>query len=245
MIDTFEVDHYNHFHQKQILDTIISNILQLYIHNLSIDDITNTNKLFFQLQYSYWSYLDNYLPNYSFLPKMKEKEFIYMLYHKSYLLQQYINNIYNSYIDWTKYIQTIPVYGSIIIDTSKKYILLLEIHKDGKIYFDFPKGKVYKNEDPKLCAIRETLEETGIDISKSINEHLYIETYIGLKYVRLYLIFNVDLTIKFNPQVIGESDGYIWANIKKLPLSNKWSYVIKKLKHYVRESKKSSLNLFY
>ena len=245
MTDTNELYQYIYFHQTQTLDTIINSLLHQYIHNLSIDDIKNTNKLFFQLQHMYWYYLDYYLPHYSFLPKMKEKEFIFLLYNKSHILQHYINSIQTSYINWIKYIQKIPVCGSIIIDTSKKYLFLLEIHKDGKIYYDFPKGKIYKNENPKDCAIRETLEETGIDISQSINEHLYIETYIGPKLVRLYLIFNVPITVKFNPQVIGESDGYKWASINNLPLSNKWIYIIKKIKFYLRHTKrKPSIDFF-
>lgn len=58
--------------------------------------------------------------------------------------------------------------------------------------FDFPKGKIDQFENFLQCAIRETREEVGIDISPYIVEDQYIriET-IRDKIVNLYILNNI------------------------------------------------------
>ena len=51
--------------------------------------------------------------------------------------------------------------GSLVINEKKELLL---IYRKGK--WDFPKGKVEKNEKKKTGALREASEETGLEIEK-------------------------------------------------------------------------------
>jgi 8-oxo-dGTP pyrophosphatase MutT (NUDIX family) len=56
-----------------------------------------------------------------------------------------------------------PIARAIIILDDK--IALLERHRQGKRYFVFPGGGIDHGETPEQAAIRETLEETGLEIA--------------------------------------------------------------------------------
>jgi 8-oxo-dGTP pyrophosphatase MutT (NUDIX family) len=64
-------------------------------------------------------------------------------------------------------------------------LLLLRAYRN----WDFPKGQVESGEDPLAAAIRETLEEAGIDDLEFAWGHDYVETapYSGGKVARYYV----------------------------------------------------------
>lgn len=60
-----------------------------------------------------------------------------------------------------------PLTCGLIIENSLGWFLG---HVSGQDYWDLPKGKMDLNEDPKNAAIRECLEETGLDLSSYIDK---------------------------------------------------------------------------
>lgn len=66
-----------------------------------------------------------------------------------------------------------PVARAIVILDDK--IALLERHRQGKRYFVFPGGGIDRGETPEQAAIRETLEETGLDIviERQVAEYIF------------------------------------------------------------------------
>lgn len=53
--------------------------------------------------------------------------------------------------------------GTIILDYRQKKVLIIQSY--GKLW-GLPKGHLENDENPKVCAIRETLEETGIKLEE-------------------------------------------------------------------------------
>ena len=62
----------------------------------------------------------------------------------------------------------IYVSACVIVDIDNKILVATREHKsDFKTYWEFPGGKLNKNETPESCLIREIKEEINIDISKA------------------------------------------------------------------------------
>jgi mRNA-decapping enzyme subunit 2 len=214
---------------------IISDILTKYVYNCPENILDDKIHLMFQLQAAYWFYIDycyNVVPN---LPYLKEKQFMNYLVNHCIFLYIRLPNFEEKYKEWLSYSSKIPVCGSILIDPTFNYCLMLKCQIGEKNHLAFPKGKINKNETTVECAIRETLEETGYDISKSIDENLFIEDFVKGKCVRLYLIFNVNMNTCFYPQQRGEISGYQWCPVDNIPMGFKWSKILELLQKKVHE----------
>ena len=65
----------------------------------------------------------------------------------------------------------IYVSACVIVDIDNRILVATREHKsDFKTYWEFPGGKLNKNETPEDCLIREIKEEVGLNIS--IKQHL-------------------------------------------------------------------------
>lgn len=83
----------------------------------------------------------------------------------------------------------------IIIDTPKGWLVC---HATGTTHWDFPKGGIEPNESAIDCAIRETLEETGLDLSEFKQEMVDLgqHPYIRNKELHMFYIkypYDVDI----------------------------------------------------
>jgi mRNA-decapping enzyme subunit 2 len=214
---------------------IVDDILKKYVYNCPENILDDKIHLMFQLQAAYWFYIDYYCSTNPNLPNLKEKEFMNYLVNHCIFLYIRLPKFNEEYKQWLTYSSKIPVCGSILIDPTFNYCLMLECHIGEKKHVAFPKGKINKNETTVECAIRETFEETGYDISKSIDETLFIEDFVKGKCVRLYLIFNVNMNTSFYPQQKGEINGYKWYPISKIPMSILWSNILDLLKKKIYE----------
>ena len=66
--------------------------------------------------------------------------------------------------------------GGIVID--KNQVLVINMNTIcGKKVWTFPKGHIEKNEDPKNAALREVLEETGVECRIIDEKEFYISEY--------------------------------------------------------------------
>jgi len=217
--------------QYVIFQSTIQSLLRQYIYPMQHFDLLNKVKVFCYLQQLYWDYLDYYSPNYSFFPKWSEEDFICFILRYTGILQPYFKQEpMTEYKEWCSYVDKIPVYGSVIVDKSRRYCLLLKVKFGNEsIRYGFPKGKINVGENPIDCAIRETKEETGFDVSNYIKEAYYVEDIIHNKLTRLYIIEGVSKKTKFNALSRGECDGYEWVPIRHIKMGIKWKGICKQI----------------
>ena len=135
------------------------------------------------LEQEHWNYLDTYHNRISFF------EFI-----ETVLNQKSIKTLptdIKSYCKrYDKYKKTLPTAGALIFH--EKHILLVNVF--GSHLFSLPKGKK-ENEDVSLkdTAIREVREETGLDITETLNE----QNYCHILKTRFYIIETDELISHF------------------------------------------------
>lgn len=118
--------------------------------------------------------------------------------------------------------------GSLVINQKKELLL---IYRKGK--WDFPKGKVEKNEKKKMGALRETSEETGLELEKlSLQQplkktaHLLKQKKINTKW---YLVNYKGSKQKLKPQKEEGIEKCIWVSQESLV------HYIPYLRSYARE----------
>ena len=118
--------------------------------------------------------------------------------------------------------------GSSVINQKKELLL---IYRKGK--WDFPKGKVEKNEKKKTGALRETSEETGLELEKlSLQQplkktaHLLKQKKVNTKW---YLVNYKGSKQKLKPQKEEGIEKCIWVSQESLVL------YIPYLRSYARE----------
>lgn len=118
--------------------------------------------------------------------------------------------------------------GSLVINQKKELLL---IYRKGR--WDFPKGKVEKNEKKKTGALRETSEETGLELEKlSLQQplkktaHLLKQKKIRTKW---YLVNYKGSKQKLKPQKEEGIEKCIWVSQESLV------HYIPYLRSYARE----------
>ena len=73
--------------------------------------------------------------------------------------------------------------GIILIEDNK--VALIERHRAGLHYFVFPGGGVYEGESPEQAAIRETMEELGLQV---LIKQKVAEVHLGQKSRQVYFL---------------------------------------------------------
>jgi len=73
--------------------------------------------------------------------------------------------------------------GVVLIEDNK--VALIERHRTGLHYFIFPGGGVDEGESPEQAAIRETMEELGLQVAI---KHKVAEVHLGRKSQQVYFL---------------------------------------------------------
>lgn len=120
--------------------------------------------------------------------------------------------------EFRAYKNKVPVYGAILLTEDMDEVLLVQGFKN---QWGFPKGKVNKEEDDSLCAVREVLEETGYDATDLINRNHYIESSQNDRLTRLYILVGVERDFPFRPRTSYEIKQISWFHINELPDNRK------------------------
>lgn len=121
-------------------------------------------------------------------------------------VSRYIPKEYND--DYKKYNKKKA--GIILFDTDSKSILIVQSR--GK-YWGFPKGTKNDDETIKECAIRETMEETGINVNP---DHLNQEKIINNKATYYFLNFTKCDVIPQTHILDNDANSIGWININCL-----------------------------
>jgi len=132
--------------------------------------------------------------------------------------------------------------GIIIFRKEKEKIKFLLLKKPSGI-FEFPKGLIEKNEDPKITALREAREEAGIKKIKIIEGFKetvkYVYTFKGKKIFKI-VIFYLGKTTQKKAKVSFEHIGYGWYEFKEaknlLKFKN-YQALLEKAKDFIKKAK--------
>ena len=98
--------------------------------------------------------------------------------------------------------------------------LILVASREHKIYYDkyweFPGGKLEKNETPEMCLIRELKEEIDVDISKECIAPIGFSSFT---YTNFHVVLMLYISRKWNGKILPrEGNSLKW--VKKTELKN-------------------------
>lgn len=142
------------------------------------------------IEKAHWDYLDNYSSVSTFYPKMNIFSFMEDLFKYKGMTNE-ISRIRDYVRRYDKYKKTIPTAGVVL--THKDQVLLVRVH--GSPLYCLPKGKYDACDgDLQETAIRETMEETGVDVRDVITT----AQYITVLRTRFYLIKSDELIKSFS-----------------------------------------------
>jgi ADP-ribose pyrophosphatase YjhB (NUDIX family) len=139
-------------------------------------------------------------------------------------------NCYLSYEDrlWAakeKLKKVAKPYGCIVFDQTFSSVLVVH-HVMKTNVFSFPKGKAREGETPLETAVRETFEETGIDLSAVITDKYPIECERhGRASCMLFMVWDVQKVANLKPPKTSEEEIAMvrWADISDV--TKKGEYV--------------------
>lgn len=122
--------------------------------------------------------------------------------------------------------------GSIILDHSKKNILLIKGNYANK--WNVPKGSSDDNESIRNTAIREVREETGIDIQISKYD-IPVKIYKVFLYVK-----TVNKNCKINPEDTHEIQDAKWFSLSEVEKLEDKTTLLKKVINYLSNNRSTS-----
>jgi len=104
-----------------------------------------------------------------------------------------------AFTDFMSYKTRVPVRGVIMLNVDMDKAVLVKGWKSGASW-SFPRGKIDQNEGDRDCAIRETLEETGFDLTGMVGPEDKIDINIREQDMRLYIAPGVPEDFQFAPR---------------------------------------------
>lgn len=113
------------------------------------------------------------------------------------------------YLKFKKFKQSVKVFGAMLFSPDFTHVLVIRQTNNNNIAI--PKGKRFKNETGVDCAIRETIEEVGYDISDKVVD---ISATIFEK-ITFYCVFNVDMKYPFKTNTRNEISKIFWFDLRR------------------------------
>jgi mRNA-decapping enzyme subunit 2 len=188
-----------------------------FVINAPAEELASFERICFLLEEAHWFYTDFYEEQTGV--HLGTRDFTRLMFENTPLLRKHIPAIDTILRDFAEYKSLVPVYGAVLLDPTREKCLLVQGEQSGM--WGFPKGKVNKGEAEVDCAVREVLEETGLDITGAVRPDQYIEVTLSGMKNRLYVVEGVPETATFAPRTRGEVSGYRWFVINDLPTTSR------------------------
>jgi len=222
------------------LDSALEDVEARFLFNLPESELSQPDRLFFQIEQAWWYYEDFKADRFPHLPHFsKLQHFAKKVFAHCPLLRPYEDDCEELFEDFSRYKSMIPVYGVIMLSPDTKKMVLVCSYKGNS--WGFPRGKVNQNEPPLTAAVREALEETGFDATahcKQENSLVYIE---GQKKVTLYIAQNVPEDTRFETQTRKEISKISFFPINALPKSTYGIYpFMQKLQRWIEGERRKT-----
>ncbi|KAJ1607495.1 ataxin2 related nudix domain-containing protein (RNA processing phosphatase/ATPase domain) [Cryptosporidium canis] len=190
-----------------------------FFTNLPVNLLEDAIHLYFQIQAAYWWYEDMWYDKYSHvLPKLSLRVFGQFVVEDCPILRHFVSSPEEHdkfLLNWKRYCKTIPLRGVILINKEFTKCVLVKPWNGNR--FMFPRGKMDEMEEDSLCAIREAYEELGIDVTKHLNDSIYIEKQVDEQTIKLFLIPGIDENTPLEPKKRKEISEIRWFNLTSLP----------------------------
>jgi len=151
------------------LEDVLEDLASRFILNLPIVELSQIERVCFQVEQAHWFYEDFVRPNSLLnLPSYHLKTFTALFFEKCEFLTVDGAPLAGwdpktAYEKFMRYKERVPVCGAIMFNEDATQVLLVRGFKSNSSW-SFPRGKINENELPKDCAIREVREETGFNI---------------------------------------------------------------------------------
>ncbi|KAL3127064.1 ataxin2 related nudix domain-containing protein [Cryptosporidium hominis] len=190
-----------------------------FFTNLPVNLLEDAIHLYFQIQAAYWWYEDMWYDKYSHvLPKLSLRVFGQFVAEDCPILRHFVSSPEEHdkfLLNWKRYCKTIPLRGVILINKEFTKCVLVKPWNGNR--FMFPRGKMDEMEEDSLCAIREAYEELGIDVTKHLNDSIYIEKQVEEQTIKLFLIPGIDENTPLEPKKRKEISEIRWFSFTSLP----------------------------
>ncbi|KAI5807007.1 hypothetical protein EDC01DRAFT_10082 [Geopyxis carbonaria] len=202
------------------LDKILDDICVRFILHLPTEELRSVERLCFQVEEAHWYYEDFVRENYPNLPQVHLRNFIVMIFrHVPTDLISHLNLVTkaeSAFADFMLYKTRVPVRGVIMLNVGMDKVVLVKGWKNGSSW-SFPRGKIDQDEDDRDCAIRETYEETGYDLTGMVAEGDFVEINMREQNVKLYIAPGIPEDTYFETQTRKEISAIAWHNLCDLP----------------------------
>ena len=219
-------------------DLILDEIEAKFLHFLPPAEL-KVPRLFSHLQYAFWHYLDFYSrENPEIYPTIGEHAFARTLYDRPFLTKEMAKRpaFQQAYSKFKDYMKQVKRYGCIPVCEGNNKVCQVTFWGQKKGWH-FLRGKVDQNETPIQCAVRETFEEIGLDITPYLPEDPSKLVDID----GFFVIGNIPRDYPFATRTREEVGQIAWRSLSHFD-PNQARDIRRGLKHYFELMKESSSN---
>eukprot|EP00026_Physarum_polycephalum_P005009 Phypoly_transcript_05035.p1 GENE.Phypoly_transcript_05035~~Phypoly_transcript_05035.p1 ORF type:complete len:528 (+),score=96.53 Phypoly_transcript_05035:158-1741(+) len=200
--------------------TSVDEVLAYLAKDIPSDkDYTCFEQLFVHIEEAFWVYNDIYRPNGPNLPSFSLRDFADKLLQYNQSLLPFYHGLLNVYdFDqmmtlFAEYKRALPRFGACLLNPELDSVVLVK-EKGG---WGFPRGKRADGESEEQCAIREVMEEIGVDISDKLVPDLSISQEFHGSFFKFFVVPNISKEISFAPTTRHEIQQVAWHTISLLP----------------------------
>ncbi|KAJ5042873.1 uncharacterized protein L3040_004265 [Drepanopeziza brunnea f. sp. 'multigermtubi'] len=208
------------------LEDWLDDLCVRFILNLPLADLESIERICFQVEEAQWFYEDFIRPLDPALPSMSLRHFCERIFSHCPLLSAFSQGEHmQAFEQFMEYKARIPVRGAILLNEEMDSAVLVKGWKKGANW-SFPRGKINKDEDDMVCAIREVYEETGYDLVEAGlvpegRDVKSIEVNMRDQQMQLFVFKDVPMDTYFAPRTRKEISKIQWWRLSDLPAFRK------------------------